>query len=154
MSIEKAKEICRQAHSELADALNYFREKGDGNGAYIAVTEITDLEEIYRCLDQLAAQRDRVIGVPNVYEFGFYYQDVCRGASAEVIAAVSARNDQGRTSLRMKNGCFYGYYCYNIYNKCAGWLQGVTAVTPEDQEGVRVVREHFLKKLSYFLRYE
>ena len=150
--------VCNYAINELNVAYNYFNKISDCNGICILFKEINDFFDLYRALDCCdPRRRDQEIMVPTNYEWGFYHASDFQAARAKadnsVLVAIEQRKTKSNSKLYMPNGSFYGYYCYNVYNKCLGWANYSIQKLPKPSFGKCVV-EYFESAMQYFMRFE
>lgn len=158
LEIELYKElrtICQQAKSELLHAYHYFEKKHDPNGVCILYHEICDIYGLFGELDGCDPKRDpNDLYVPSVYEWGLYNWGADSQADATVMLAIEQKNIKSNQKIYMENGCFYGYYCYNIYNKCLGWINYAIKNYQISTAFNQLVVDHFESAMQYFMRYE
>ena len=153
------KAVCMQAKNELCAAYSYFEKISDYNGICILYREIVAFDELFISLDfENPSMHDYDIKVPNIYEWGFYnislYKEARSKADAAVLNAIEQKKMKTNQKIYMNNGSFYGYYCYNIYNKCLGWINYSLKKYPIKTTFNQLIINHFESAMQYFMRYE
>lgn len=151
--------VCRQARDELRITYDYFKKIADYNGVTILYREICDIDNLFSELDKYNPRFDDAFGqLPNIYEWGFYelsfINEAHKRADAEVLNAVNRKIGITKQKYYINNGCFYGYCCYNIYNKCLGWVNGIFIKYPIAIDLKNLVLKHLESKLEYFMKFE
>lgn len=143
MEIELYKDlrsVCNQAQMELCMAYKYLEKIPDPNGICILLREIHDFDNLFYTLESfdprppIPLPHPQII-LPNSFEWGIPKGQNLYVAKADtaVINAINQKNVKTSQKLYMKNGSFYGYYCYNVYHKCLGWINHALKKIPLQQ---------------------
>ncbi len=152
------KAVCNQARDELCIAYNYFKQISDYNGVYILFNEIYYFDIFFE-LDSFNPRISNDIKQKqNIREHGvcdrLTYEIAILKTDDAVQTAVAQKIIGTKQKLYMPNGSFYGYYCYNIYNKCLSWINFSLKKFGINPAFCQNIVTYFERAMQYFMRYE
>ena len=148
--------LCNQARDELLVGYKYFLDTSDYTGAYLFFCAICSIDDFHHKLDDAYSKTVTGIVVPNCYEWGFFEQGFWDDKKKSYVDFDYLKTiNTNCKEIRFKNGAFYGYYCYNTFSKCSGWLSNLRYDILEKAKPMYdCAKAYFENRMVYYMKFE